>query len=78
MNEMVVESRQRVTSDHTTTELIYLKAQLQQTSSQLSDAQHMLAVKVSKKTAASICNYNLCMYAFTIFPAKLRFGAVHK
>jgi len=48
MNEMAVESRQRsMVSDHATAELMCLKTQLQQTSSQLSDAQQILAGKVS-------------------------------
>jgi len=49
MNEMAVESRQRsMVSDHATAELMCLKTQLQQTSSQLSDAQQILAGKVSR------------------------------
>ena len=55
MNEMAMESRQRImTSDHTTAELMCLKTQLQQTSSQLSDAQRVLAGKVSKTTLPSL------------------------
>ena len=46
---MAAESHQRnVAADHTVAELMCVRTQLQQTSCQLSDAQQMLAGKVSK------------------------------
>ena len=59
MNEIVAESHQRTqASDHATAELMYLKSQLQQTNSQLSDAQQVLAAKV---TASTVC---VCVFKF--------------
>jgi len=50
MNEIVVESHQRnQASDHATAELMCIKSELQQTHSQLSEAQQVLAEKVSSK-----------------------------
>ena len=50
MNEIVVESHQRnQASDHATAELMCIKSELQQTHSQLYEAQQVLAEKVSSK-----------------------------
>jgi len=49
MNEMAVETHHRkLTTDHASAELMCLKSQLQQTNTQLSDAQRVLVGKVRK------------------------------
>jgi len=55
INEMAADCRQRsLTSDHATAELTCLKSQLHQTNCQLSDAQQVLAGKVSNKTPSEL------------------------